>query len=101
MSEDDLIDDNIELLLEDCRNDPNQAYIYIRVQCRPDGQKLLVESDNSLGFTANTDRVSVLTNGTLTQFAVSFLELFELDSVFMEAFIAAINAVDAQKSSEN
>jgi hypothetical protein len=95
------IDDNVEILLEAAKEDPNQAYIYIRVKANPDEEELLVERDVSRDdhpgmshlHTPNTDQLSVLTNGSEAQISIMFLELFEMDPIFMEAVINAIHTL--------
>lgn len=91
------IDDNIEILLEGALEDPNQAYIYIRIKGMPDEEKLLVEQssdrDNFI-YTPNTDMVSILSNGTESQLAMMFIELFQMNPVFMDAVRIAIDALN-------
>jgi len=95
-------DDNIEILLEDAAQDSGQAYLYVRIYAKPDETDLVVKSAMSdMGFTPNSSRVSVLCNGTQEQLAIAILELFEMSPVFMEAFVAAVKAVEDFKNKMN
>ena len=89
------VDDNVEILLEGPEQDPNQAYLYIRIKARPDEQQILVECDDDGGwlYTANTDMCSILTNGTDAQLTMMFLELFQMNDIFMDAVAAAVQAM--------
>lgn len=102
-------DDNIEILLEDAANDPGQAYLYVRIKrniteeglIRSDveNDEFFYDSDNA--ETANCDEYSVLANGTLPQFAVMFLQLFELDETYIDAVAAAVKAYQELKGNNN
>ena len=90
------IDDNIEILLEGALEDPNQAYIYIRIKAMPDEEELLVEqlTDSNWVYTPNTDLVSILSNGTESQLAMMFIELFQMNPVFLDAVRIAIDSMN-------
>jgi len=93
------VDDNVEILLEASGEDPNQAYMYVRIKAAPDMEleDVLIEVDEdgtqSHITTPNCDMVSVLANGSMSQLTIMFLELFENDPAFMEACIHAIHAL--------
>lgn len=93
------IDDNVEILLEDAQADPNQAYVYIRIKANPDEEQLVVrvEEEGTMMYTPNTDMVSVLSNGTEAQLAMCFLELFQMDPIFLDAVMAAIQSLSKTK----
>lgn len=90
------VDDNVEILLEDALEDPNQAYIYIRIKALPDEEELMIEQmpdkDNWI-YSPNTDMVTILSNGSESQLAMMFIELFQMNPAFMEAVIVAIEAM--------
>lgn len=90
------VDDNVEILLEEPTDDPNQAYVYIRIKAMPDEEVLMkrcVDNKDGWLFTANTDMVTILSNGTEAQLAMIFLELFQMNPCFMEAVMVAINTM--------
>ena len=90
------VDDNVEILLEEPTEDPNQAYVYIRIKALPDEEVLMkrcVNNKDGWLFTANTDMVTILSNGTEAQLAMIFLELFQMNPCFMEAVMVAINTM--------
>lgn len=94
------IDDNIEILLEESREDQNQSYIYVRIKKKPDDSELYEESlDGS--FEVKDDSCTVLTNGTLDQYAVIMLNLFLMDDVFIRACSAAVRAYHDITNMEN
>lgn len=102
-------DDNIEILLEDAAQDPGQAYLYIRIK-RDLNEEGLIRSDveNDEFFYdadapegANCDEYSILANGTLPQFGVMFLQLFELDESYIDAVAAAVKAYQELKGNNN
>ena len=87
----DLLDDNIEILLEECREDSEQAYVYVRVKKKPDDKELLEEGwDGKLD--AKDNMFTVLANGTIDQYSVILLNLYLMDQVFIEASVAAVKA---------
>ena len=96
------IDDNVEILLEEAKEDEHQAYLYIRIKANPDEEEFLVERDQSREdhpgmshlHTPNSDFLTVFSNGSEAQITIMFLELFEMDPLFMEAVIRAIQALD-------
>lgn len=105
-------DDNIEILLEDAADDPGQAYLYVRIKRHMTEEGLIrsdVENDEFFydsrdypqAETANCDEYSVLANGTLPQFAVMFLQLFELDETYIDAVAAAVKAYQELKGNNN
>lgn len=97
------VDDNVEILLEEPTEDPNQAYIYVRIKARPDEEQMLIECDAEGGwlYTANTDMVTILSNGTDVQLAMCFLELFQMNDYFIEAVTAAISALQKKKGNND
>lgn len=98
------VDDNVEILLEASAEDPNQAYLYVRIKAAPDMEleDVLIEVDDdrthSHIHTPNCDMVSVLANGSMSQLTIMFLELFENDPTFMEAVINAIHALGRHRN---
>ena len=92
-------DDNIEILLEDAMEDQNQAYLYIRIRKNP-GDYKLIEQDE-YGHTANCDEFTILSSGSVDQFAVMFLQLFEMDETYIDAVAAAVKAYQEFKSRNN
>ena len=102
-------DDNIEILLEEAAQDPGQAYLYIRIK-RDQNEDALIRADveyDEFYFdgegegSANCDEYSVLANGTVPQFAVMFLQLFELDESYIDAVAAAVKAYQEIKGNNN
>lgn len=101
-------DDNIEILLEDAANDPEQAYLYIRIT-RDTHEQGIIRSDEGDDYVfeeepsgeANCDEYTVLANGTLPQFSVMFLQLFELDDTYIDAVAAAVQAYREIKGNQN
>jgi len=89
------IDDNVEILLEDALEDPNQAYIYIRIKALLDEEELMVQQEDQENwlYTPNTDMVSILSNGSEAQLAMMFIELFQLNPAFIDSVTAAITAM--------
>ena len=83
-------DDNIEILLEDAASDPGQSYIYMRIT-RGDKSYGLVRDDDGK-ITADNDEFTILANGTIEDFSVMFVQLFELDEAYLDAIAAAVKA---------
>lgn len=95
------VDDNIEILLEDAFDDPNQAYLYLRITRNYDEQGLIRTNIEEDEIGANCDEFTILTSGTVEQYAVMFLQLFELDDAYIDAVAAAVKAYHDIKGNDN
>ena len=91
-------DDNIEILLEEAAEDPEQSYLYLRLT-RDGIGGIVREEDGEVG--ANCDEFTILANGTIEDFAVMFMQLFELDEAYIDACIAATKAYKDLRSNDN
>lgn len=91
-----LTDENIHILLEDADDDDQQGYMYVRIFKEPDDQDILCRVGDELQI--NCGMFSVLTKGTVEQFATIFMILFESDELFLEAAGAAARALDEMKN---
>lgn len=95
------VDDNIEILLEDALNDPDQAYLYLRIKRNVD-ERGMVRTDFESGESeANCDEFTILASGTVEQSAVMFLQLFELDELYIDAVAAAVQAYKELRGNQN
>ena len=94
------VDDNIEILLEDAALDKDQAYLYLRIK-KAMGEDVMVRMYENGELGANCDEFTILTNGTVEQFAVMFLQLFELEESYIDAVAAAVKAYQEIKGNEN
>jgi hypothetical protein len=95
------VDDNIEILLEDALNDPEQAYLYLRIRRNVDEDGLVRTFGDDGEVGANCDEFTILTSGTIEQYAVMFLQLFELDETYIDAVAAAVKVYQDLKGNQN
>ena len=93
-------DDNIEIILEDAREDSGQAYLYVRIKKPADEKELVEDSWDGLSQPKD-DMCSVLANGTVDQYSVIMLNLFLMDEVFIHACTAAVRAYYEILNQEN
>lgn len=95
------VDDNVEILLEDANADPEQAYLYLRIQRNVDEEGLVRTYGDEGEAGANCDSFTILTSGTIEQYAVMFLQLFELEEAYIDAVAAAVKAYQELRNNEN